>query len=122
MSQELPVVIEYRISDMGYLRFYLAPKIEVSTFAIYGLLLFCCEPNNNMDQQLEQQWILLMLPTAQSLPRVTLDSGWCCWSFAGRGGNGGCLIESVINVCVHQTLIDSARLLESVPSCSCGSK
>lgn len=29
MSQELPVVIEYRISDMGYLRFYLAPKIEV---------------------------------------------------------------------------------------------
>lgn len=28
MSQELPVVIEYRISDMGYLRFYLAPKIE----------------------------------------------------------------------------------------------
>ena len=28
MSKELPVVVEYRIADMGYVRFYLAPKIE----------------------------------------------------------------------------------------------
>ena len=29
MSRELPVVVEYRIADIGHLRFYLAPKIEV---------------------------------------------------------------------------------------------
>ena len=28
MSRELPVVVEYRIADMGHIRFYLAPKIE----------------------------------------------------------------------------------------------
>lgn len=28
MSKELPVVVEYKIADMGYVRFYLAPKIE----------------------------------------------------------------------------------------------
>jgi hypothetical protein len=28
MSSELPVVVEYKIADMGYIRFYLAPKIE----------------------------------------------------------------------------------------------
>lgn len=28
MSSDLPVVVEYRIDDMGYIRYYLAPKIE----------------------------------------------------------------------------------------------
>ncbi|KAL8257507.1 hypothetical protein R6Q59_029548 [Mikania micrantha] len=28
MSSELPIVVEYKIAEMGYLRFYLAPKIE----------------------------------------------------------------------------------------------
>ncbi|KAK9817203.1 hypothetical protein WJX72_011042 [[Myrmecia] bisecta] len=28
MSKELPVVVEYRIGDLGHIRFYLAPKIE----------------------------------------------------------------------------------------------
>jgi len=28
MSKEVPLVVEYRIEDHGYLRFYLAPKIE----------------------------------------------------------------------------------------------
>lgn len=28
MSSELPVVVEYRIEAMGYIRYYLAPKIE----------------------------------------------------------------------------------------------
>lgn len=28
MSKELPVVVEYKIADMGYVRYYLAPKIE----------------------------------------------------------------------------------------------
>jgi len=28
MSKEVPLVVEYRIEDNGYLRFYLAPKIE----------------------------------------------------------------------------------------------
>lgn len=28
MSRELPVVVEYRMADMGHIRFYLAPKIE----------------------------------------------------------------------------------------------
>lgn len=28
MSRELPVVVEYRMNDMGHIRFYLAPKIE----------------------------------------------------------------------------------------------
>lgn len=28
MSKELPVVVEYKIADIGYIRFYLAPKIE----------------------------------------------------------------------------------------------
>lgn len=28
MSKELPVVVEYRIQDMGFVKFYLAPKIE----------------------------------------------------------------------------------------------
>ncbi|XP_050946465.1 proliferating cell nuclear antigen-like isoform X1 [Cucumis melo] len=28
MSSDLPVVVEYRIEDMGYIRYYLAPKIE----------------------------------------------------------------------------------------------
>ncbi|KAK6933060.1 Proliferating cell nuclear antigen, PCNA, C-terminal [Dillenia turbinata] len=28
MSSELPMVVEYKIAEMGYLRFYLAPKID----------------------------------------------------------------------------------------------
>lgn len=28
MSKDLPVVVEYRIAEMGYVRYYLAPKIE----------------------------------------------------------------------------------------------
>ncbi|XP_067670767.1 proliferating cell nuclear antigen-like [Haliotis asinina] len=28
MSQDVPLVVEYKIEDMGYLRYYLAPKIE----------------------------------------------------------------------------------------------
>lgn len=28
MTRELPVMVEYTMTDMGYLRFYLAPKIE----------------------------------------------------------------------------------------------
>lgn len=28
MSKELPIVVEYRINDMGHVKFYLAPKIE----------------------------------------------------------------------------------------------
>ncbi|KAI0504206.1 hypothetical protein KFK09_015156 [Dendrobium nobile] len=28
MNEPLPVVVEYKIADMGYIRFYLAPKIE----------------------------------------------------------------------------------------------
>lgn len=28
MSQDIPIVVEYKIGEMGYLRFYLAPKIE----------------------------------------------------------------------------------------------
>lgn len=28
LSSELPVVVEYKIADMGYIRYYLAPKIE----------------------------------------------------------------------------------------------
>ncbi|ONK76846.1 uncharacterized protein A4U43_C02F430 [Asparagus officinalis] len=28
LSSELPVVVEYKVADMGYIRFYLAPKIE----------------------------------------------------------------------------------------------
>ena len=28
MSSDLPVVVEYKIADMGYVRYYLAPKIE----------------------------------------------------------------------------------------------
>mmetsp|Transcript_21779 Transcript_21779/g.60538 ORF Transcript_21779/g.60538 Transcript_21779/m.60538 type:complete len:263 (-) Transcript_21779:79-867(-) len=28
MSKELPVVVEYRIQDMGFVKYYLAPKIE----------------------------------------------------------------------------------------------
>lgn len=28
LSSELPVVVEYNIAEMGYIRFYLAPKIE----------------------------------------------------------------------------------------------
>ena len=27
MSKDLPIVVEYQIADMGYIRFYLAPKI-----------------------------------------------------------------------------------------------
>lgn len=28
LSSDLPVVVEYKIADMGYVRYYLAPKIE----------------------------------------------------------------------------------------------
>lgn len=28
MSQDVPLVVEYKIADMGFMRFYLAPKIE----------------------------------------------------------------------------------------------
>lgn len=28
MSKELPVAVEYKIAEMGHIRFYLAPKIE----------------------------------------------------------------------------------------------
>ena len=27
-AQDVPLVVEYRIGDMGYIRYYLAPKIE----------------------------------------------------------------------------------------------
>ena len=33
MLQELPIVVEYRISDMGHIKFYLAPKIEEEDMA-----------------------------------------------------------------------------------------
>jgi proliferating cell nuclear antigen len=28
MSPEIPIVVEYSLGDLGYIRFYLAPKIE----------------------------------------------------------------------------------------------
>ena len=28
MSKDLPIVVEYKIGDMGYVRYFLAPKIE----------------------------------------------------------------------------------------------
>ena len=28
MSPEVPLVVEYKIGDIGYIRYYLAPKIE----------------------------------------------------------------------------------------------
>lgn len=28
LSSELPVVVEYKVAEMGYIRYYLAPKIE----------------------------------------------------------------------------------------------
>ena len=28
LPQELPIVVEYRIADMGHIRFFLAPKLE----------------------------------------------------------------------------------------------
>jgi proliferating cell nuclear antigen len=28
LSKDLPIVVEYRIQEMGYVRYYLAPKIE----------------------------------------------------------------------------------------------
>ena len=28
MSKELPIVVEYKISEVGFVRYYLAPKIE----------------------------------------------------------------------------------------------
>lgn len=28
MSKDVPLVVEYRIKDIGYIRYYLAPKIE----------------------------------------------------------------------------------------------
>lgn len=28
MSKDLPVVVEYRIAEMGHVRYYLAPKID----------------------------------------------------------------------------------------------
>lgn len=28
LSTELPVVVEYKVAEMGYIRYYLAPKIE----------------------------------------------------------------------------------------------
>jgi len=28
MSQEVPLVVEYKIGDIGHIRYYLAPKIE----------------------------------------------------------------------------------------------
>ena len=28
MSADVPLVVEYKIGDMGYIRYYLAPKIE----------------------------------------------------------------------------------------------
>ncbi|KAJ7298300.1 hypothetical protein O6H91_08G102000 [Diphasiastrum complanatum] len=34
MSIEMPIVVEYKIADMGYLRFYLAPKIEEEDAAV----------------------------------------------------------------------------------------
>ena len=30
MSPDVPLVTEYKIADMGYVRYYLAPKIEES--------------------------------------------------------------------------------------------
>lgn len=28
LSSDVPLMVEYRIEDMGYIRYYLAPKIE----------------------------------------------------------------------------------------------
>ena len=28
MSKDVPLVVEYRIEELGHIRFYLAPKIE----------------------------------------------------------------------------------------------
>ncbi len=28
MTKDLPIVVEYQIADIGYLRYYLAPKID----------------------------------------------------------------------------------------------
>ena len=28
MSKDLPIVVEYKIEDMGYVRYFLAPKID----------------------------------------------------------------------------------------------
>lgn len=28
MSADVPLVVEYKIADMGYLKYYLTPKIE----------------------------------------------------------------------------------------------
>ena len=28
MSKDVPLVVEYKIGEMGYIRYYLAPKIE----------------------------------------------------------------------------------------------
>ena len=28
MSKEVPLVVEYKVGDMGHIRYYLAPKIE----------------------------------------------------------------------------------------------
>lgn len=28
LSKELPVVVEYKVTDMGHVRYYLAPKID----------------------------------------------------------------------------------------------
>ncbi|KAL8093564.1 proliferating cell nuclear antigen-like [Apium graveolens] len=36
LSSELPVVVEYKIAEMGYIRYYLAPKIEEDEAANYA--------------------------------------------------------------------------------------
>lgn len=36
LSKELPVVVEYRVAEMGYVRYYLAPKIEVGGWVVLG--------------------------------------------------------------------------------------
>ena len=35
MSKELPLVVEYRIADLGSLSFYLAPKVHICLPASY---------------------------------------------------------------------------------------
>ena len=46
LSKELPVVVEYRVADFGYVRYYLAPKVRgdggpVGWFSI-AVLQPCC--------------------------------------------------------------------------------
>ena len=64
LSRELPVVVEYKCADMGYVRYYLAPKVR------YRLRILVC-----MDQ-------LLRHGEAQ---RCNACAGFCAGHFASGG-------------------------------------